>query len=72
MGFFRDTFTGTADRRKIADRRTQEKKLTYDLRVRPARRLNNISVEWIPISEINLHPALCETLVSVRNRKKET
>lgn len=70
MGFFRNKSGGAVDRRKIAERRTREQKLPYNHRIRPDRRLNNISVEWIPISEIDMHPALREALNG--NRKKLT
>jgi hypothetical protein len=70
VGVFKKRLSARVGRRKITDRRTQEQKLPYDHRVRPDRRLNNISVEWIPISEVTLHPALRESLRSNRNKKK--
>ncbi len=49
------------DRRKTAERRANDQQLgaqfKYDKRSRPDRRLNNIRVEWIPISHIKIHPA---------------
>ena len=72
VGFFKYKLSDAVDRRKITDRRTQEQKLPYDHRVQPDRRLNNISVEWIPISEVNLHPVLREALKTNRNKKKAT
>jgi len=70
VGVFKKRLSASVGRRKITDRRIQEQKLPYDHRVRPDRRLNNISVEWIPISEVTLHPTLCEALSRIRNKNK--
>ena len=47
------------NRRKIIDRRAnnlkQDKGHRYNQRYRPCRRLNNISVKWIPLENINRH-----------------
>jgi hypothetical protein len=59
----------TVDRRKGTDRRTQNLKLSYDRRVKPDRRLNNISAEWIPIDEVALQPTLREAFSSQRSKK---
>lgn len=72
MGIFKKKSSATADRRKTGDRRTRNMKLPYDRRVQPDRRLNNIRVEWIPLSEITLHPALRKALSHSSNRKKAT
>ena len=47
-GPFENQWSPTVDRRNVTDRRTRQEKLAYNRRVRPDRRLNNISVEWIP------------------------
>ena len=57
------------NRRNGADRRTEEMKLPYNRRIRPDRRLNSISVEWIPDDEINLHPLVRRALSVVRKIK---
>jgi hypothetical protein len=59
-----------ADRRNVAERRIREQKRPNNLRVRPDRRLNNIMVEWIPCGEIAWHPAVRESLVSQRKKKR--
>jgi len=50
------------DRRKTAERRAndqqQDSLFNCNKRTRPDRRLNNIMVEWIPISHINIHPVM--------------
>ena len=61
-----------ADRRKGTDRRTQDLKLPYDRRVRPDRRLNNISTEWIPIDEVTLRPTIREAFSSHKSKKLTT
>jgi hypothetical protein len=50
------------DKRKVTDRRIQIHSMPYNRRVRPDRRLNNISVEWIPLAEDKLHPAMRKLL----------
>jgi hypothetical protein len=48
------------ERRKHADRRNFGEKYhrsaKCDRRNSPDRRLNNISAEWVPINNVNLHP----------------
>lgn len=46
------------DKRKTQERRDQVKSVPHDLRTLPDRRLNSISVQWIPIDEITLHSDL--------------
>jgi len=46
------------DKRKIPDRRNLVRSVQHDLRVLPDRRLNSITVQWIPIDEIALHSDL--------------
>ena len=72
MGIFKSELGANADPRKVTDRRTKEQKRRYDCRVRPDRRLNNISVEWIPFSEVTSHPTIREALSNRRNKKKAT
>ena len=40
-------WSSITDRRKVADRRTQENKPTYDRRKRPDRRRENIAMKWV-------------------------
>jgi hypothetical protein len=70
VGIFHRKLSATEDSRKLTDRRTQEQKRTHDRRVKPDRRLGNISVEWIPFSEVVLRPTIRAALSSRRNNKK--
>jgi hypothetical protein len=49
------------NRRKITDRRVAGLGAldgdVHNRRLRPDRRLNSISAEWIPMEDIKLHPA---------------
>jgi hypothetical protein len=56
--------------RKITERRTREQKWRHDRRVRPDRRLKNISVEWIPFSEVNSRPTIQEALFCRKNKNQ--
>lgn len=58
------------DQRKVTDRRIREQKWRHDRRVRPDRRINNISVEWIPFSEVSLRPAIRDSLCRTKNRNQ--
>jgi hypothetical protein len=63
---------GTSDdRRKITDRRKQELAWANERRLRPDRRLNNISVEWIPFDEISIHPLTRDAFCSTRTKGKK-
>jgi hypothetical protein len=64
----------TVDLRKATERRTREQKWRHDRRVRPDRRLNNISVEWVPVSEVTFRSAIRESLrhPEVRNQSSKT
>ena len=53
---------GAMEQRKVTERRTRQQKWRHDRRARPDRRLNNISVEWIPFSEASWRPAIRESL----------
>lgn len=48
MGPIENQWSPIVDRRNITDRRTRQQEPSYNRRVHPDRRLNNISVEWIP------------------------
>jgi hypothetical protein len=56
------------NQRNVTDRRTRQQKRHNDRRVRPDRRLNNISVEWIPFSEVYLRPAIRKSLCRTKSR----
>ena len=67
-----DKGCGTSDdRRKITDRRKQQLAWSNDRRLRPDRRLNNISVEWIPFNEVSIHPITRDAFCSVRTEGKK-
>jgi hypothetical protein len=70
MAMFDSKSGTTVDLRKVPERRTQELKWRHDRRVRPDRRLNNISVEWIPFGEVSSHPAIREALCCRNNRNQ--
>ena len=70
VGAFTNTSNSTVDQRKGADRRTETQKRPYDRRTRPDRRLNNISAEWIPFTEVTSHPTIREALNSRTNKTK--
>lgn len=65
---FKKALSANVDQRNTTDRRVHVQKWRHDRRVQPDRRLNNISVEWIPFSEITSHPTIREAL---RCRKKK-
>jgi hypothetical protein len=71
---FKRALSANVDQRNTTDRRIHEQKWRYDRRVRPDRRLNNISVEWIPFSEVASHPRIREALSCRKNKNqaKET
>jgi hypothetical protein len=50
--------SGPADLRKGTERRTREQKWRHDRRVRPDRRLNNITVETIPFRKFTAIPTI--------------
>jgi hypothetical protein len=53
--------------RKVPERRTRQQTWRHNRRVRPDRRLNNISVEWIPFSQVALRPAIRDSLSRSKN-----
>jgi len=59
-----------SDQRKITDRRRQELTWPNERRLRPDRRLNNISVEWIPFNEVYFHPITRDAFCSIRTKSK--
>jgi len=61
------------DRRKGKDRRAnnwkQDQAYQSNRRIRPCRRLDSISAEWVPMDAISRHPAIWQmfrTLARVR------
>ena len=58
------------DQRKVTDRRREIISWPTDRRVRPDRRLNNISVEWIPFDEVNSHPMTKDAFCSASRKDK--
>jgi hypothetical protein len=60
------------DRRKLTDRRSfntqQEKAYPNNRRRFPDRRLNNIAVEWVPLSHVHNHPATGSMLAQLLGR----
>ena len=71
MGMFNSKSGNDVELRKVTERRTREQRWRHDRRVRPDRRLNNISVEWIPFSEVASHSTIREALFK-RNNKNHT
>ena len=59
-----------SDRRKTTDRRRGIISWPKDRRVRPDRRLNNISAEWIPFNEVNSHPVTRDAFCNARKEGK--
>jgi hypothetical protein len=70
MGMFKSKSGAIADLRKVTERRTREQKWRHDRRVHPDRRLNNISVEWIPFSAVTLRPTIREALFCRKNKNQ--
>jgi hypothetical protein len=70
MGMFKSQSGAGIDLRKVKERRTQNQKWRHDRRVRPDRRLNNISVEWIPFSEVTSYPTIREALSYRKNNNQ--
>ena len=58
--------------RKVTERRIRQQKWRHDRRARPDRRLNNISVEWIPFSEVSTRPAIRESLSRPKDRERSS
>ena len=59
-----------SNRRKTTDRRREIIWWPKDRRVRPDRRVNNISVEWIPFDEVNSHPMTKDAFCSASRKDK--
>jgi len=67
-----DKIPGTSrDLRKITDRRRQALAWPNERRFQPDRRLNNISVEWIPFNEVNSHPSTRDIFCSINRKDKK-
>ena len=62
------------NRRKLADRRhykaKQDREYPCNRRVRPCRRLNNISAKWLSEETLNRHPVIWLTFRKARLLKK--
>ena len=56
MSIYRKSSGPSSDQRKVTDRRRQALAWPNERRLRPDRRLNSISVEWIPFNEVSVHP----------------
>jgi hypothetical protein len=56
MSIYRKSSGPSSDQRKVTDRRRQLLAWSNERRLRPDRRLNSISVEWIPFNEVYFHP----------------
>jgi len=56
MSIYRKSSGPSSDQRKVTDRRRQVLAWPNERRLRPDRRLNSISVEWIPFNEVYFHP----------------
>ena len=71
MSIYKKESGTRSDQRKITDRRRQELAWPNERRLRPDRRLNNISVEWIPFTEVYIHPITRESFCSIRTEGKK-
>jgi hypothetical protein len=71
-GTHKSQLGATVDLRKTTERRTREQKWRHDRRVRPDRRINNISVEWIPFSEVILRPAIRASFCRHKNTNQSS
>ena len=72
MNVFDNSFGRASDLRKNADRRREDRKCPKDRRIRADRRLNNISVEWIPFDEVYTHPSTRDAFCSINRNDKNT
>ena len=70
MGMFNSKSNVNVELRKVTDRRTKEQKHRHDCRVRPDRRLNNISVEWVPFNEVTFRPTIKDALCNHRTKNQ--
>ena len=71
MNIFDKKLVTSGDLRKIADRRRQALAWPNERRLRPDRRLNNISVEWVPFDEVNTHPITRDAFCSISRKNKK-
>jgi hypothetical protein len=69
---YNKTSSKRSDQRKATDRRKEIISWPTDRRVRPDRRVNNISVEWIPFDEVNSHPITKDAFCSASRKDKTT
>ena len=70
MSIYRKSSGPSSDQRKVTDRRRQEFAWPNERRLRPDRRLNSISVEWIPFNEVYFHPITRDAFSSNRTMGK--
>ena len=69
---FKRALSANVGQRNLTDRRIHEQRWRHDRRVCPDRRLSNISVEWIPFSEVTLGPDIRESLCSPKNNNQSS
>jgi len=72
MRIYRKLSGPSSDQRKVTDRRRQELAWPNERRLRPDRRLNSISVEWIPFNEVYFHPITRDAFGSNRAMGKKS
>jgi hypothetical protein len=71
MGMFKNKSGINVELRKLTERRLRNQKWRHDRRVRPDRRLNNISVEWIPFSQVASHSTIREAIICRNSKNRE-
>lgn len=70
MGIIKRKSGPEADLRSATERRTREQKWRHDRRVRPDRRLNNISLERIPFREFTLNPTTRKAACCINSKNQ--
>jgi len=71
MSIYRKSSGPSSDQRKVTDRRRQALAWPNERRLRPDRRLNSISVEWIPFNEVSVHPITRNAFGNARTMSKK-
>ena len=71
MSIYRKSSGPSSDQRKVTDRRRQALAWPNERRLRPDRRLNSISVEWIPFNEVSVHPITRNAFANNRTMSKK-
>jgi hypothetical protein len=69
--YFQAASSMKSNRRRTTDRRRETISWPNGRRVRPDRRLNNISVEWIPFNEVYSHPITRDAFCNIRKEGKQ-